>query len=116
LSPPATSHLIDRMVVAGLVGRSEDPIDRRHKRIAITATGRELIEGTNDRRTREFTRILSSLSGEVQAQFGKALPRVVTELKGLPDRDEVREIVHKELQKREGQEAEGPEAKRNARG
>src|SRR5437899_2959231 len=35
LSPPATSHLIDRLVVAGLVGRSEDPVDRRHKRIVI---------------------------------------------------------------------------------
>jgi DNA-binding MarR family transcriptional regulator len=110
LSPPATSHLVDRMVVAGLVGRSEDPIDRRHKRIEITSTGRDLIEGTNDRRTREFTRILSSLTGEVQAQFGKALARVVTELKGLPDREEVREIVGKELQKRE---AWGADIKRN---
>jgi MarR family transcriptional regulator, organic hydroperoxide resistance regulator len=106
LSPPATSHLIDRMVIAGLVGRSEDPIDRRHKRIAITATGRELIEGTNERRTREFTRVLANLTGEAQAQFGRALGRVVTELKELPDRDEVREIVGKELQKREAQAAE----------
>ena len=113
LSPPATSHLVDRMVVAGLVGRTEDPTDRRHKRIAITATGRELIEGTNERRTREFTRVLSSLTGEAQAQFGKALARVVTELKGLPDREEVREIVHKELQKREGQMADAADAKRN---
>ena len=103
LSPPATSHLVDRMVIAGLVGRSEDPNDRRHKRIAITPTGRELIEGTNDRRTREFTRVLASLTGEVQAQFGRVLARVVTELKSLPDRDEVREIVGKELQKREAQ-------------
>ena len=46
--------------------------------------------------------MLSRLTAEAQAQFGKALGRVVTELKGLPDRDEVREIVHKELQKREG--------------
>jgi DNA-binding MarR family transcriptional regulator len=106
LSPPATSHLLDRMVVAGLVGRTEDPIDRRHKRIEITATGRELIEGTNDRRAREFTRVLSSLTDEVQAQFGRVLARVVTELKGLPDRDEVREIVGKELQKRETQAAQ----------
>jgi len=113
LSPPATSHLVDRMVVAGLVGRTEDPTDRRHKRIAITATGRELIEGTNERRTREFTRVLSSLTGEAQAQFGKTLARVVTELKGLPDREEVREIVHKELQKREGQAADAADAKRN---
>src|SRR5262252_5363761 len=110
LSPPATSHLVDRMVVAGLVGRTEDPIDRRHKRIAITPTGRELIEGTNDRRTREFTRVLSSLTGEVQAQFGKVLARVVTELKGLPDREEVREIVGKELQKREAQAAQAEQA------
>jgi hypothetical protein len=41
----------------------------------------------------------------VQAQFRKVLARVVTELKGLPDRDEVREIVGKELQKREAQGA-----------
>ena len=113
LSPPATSHLVDRMVVAGLVGRTEDPTDRRHKRIAITAPGRELIEGTNERRTREFTRVLSSLSSDAQAQFGKALGRVVTELKGLPDRDEVREIVGKELQKREAQAAAVAEEKRN---
>ena len=104
LSAPATSHLVDRMVVAGLVGRTEDPIDRRHKRIEITSTGRELIEGTNDRRAREFSRILSSLTSEVQAQFGRVLARVVTELKELPDRDEVREIVGKELQKRGGLE------------
>jgi DNA-binding MarR family transcriptional regulator len=110
LSPPATSHLVDRMVVAGLVGRSEDPLDRRHKRIEITSTGRDLIEGTNERRTREFTRVLASLTGDVQAQFGKALARVVTELKALPDRDEVREIVGRELQKRE---AHATNAKRN---
>jgi len=111
LSPPATSHLVDRMVVAGLVGRTEDPIDRRHKRIEITEMGRDLIEGTNERRTREFTRVLSSLSGDVQAQFGQVLARVVTELKALPDRVEVREIVGKELQKREAQSA--AEAKRD---
>ena len=103
LSPPATSHLIDRLVVAGLVGRSEDPIDRRHKRIVITPRGQELIESTQEERTREFTRVLSSLTAEVQSQFGKALGRVVKELKALPDRAEVREIVVKELQKREAQ-------------
>ena len=104
LSPPATSHLVDRLVVAGLVGRSEDPTDRRHKRIVITPRGRELIESTQEARTREFTRVLASLTAEVRAQFGKTLARVVNQLKALPDRDEVREIVGKELQKREAQE------------
>src|SRR5262245_7611482 len=36
LSPAATSHLIDRLVGWGFVGRSEDPVDRRHKQIRIT--------------------------------------------------------------------------------
>jgi DNA-binding MarR family transcriptional regulator len=105
LSPPATSHLVDRMVVAGLVGRSEDPVDRRHKRIVITDKGRELIESTHEKRTREFTRVLSSLSSEVQTQFGRLLSRVVDELKVLPDREEVRNIVGKELEKRAAQAA-----------
>jgi len=107
LSPPATSHLVDRLVVAGLVGRSEDPTDRRHKRLVITSKGRDLIESTQARRAVEFTRVLSRLTAEAQSQFGKALGRVVSELKALPDRDEVREIVSKELQKREQQKRKG---------
>ena len=101
LSRPAASHLLNRMVVAGLVGRSEDPIDRRHKRIAITPSGRELIESTQEQRSREFTRVLAGLSPEIKGQFGKVLASVVGELKALPDRDEVREIVGRELQKRQ---------------
>src|SRR3954465_14947015 len=38
LSPPATSHLVDRLVRARLVVRTEDPDDRRQKRLAITDT------------------------------------------------------------------------------
>ena len=53
------------------------------------------------------------MSSDAQAQFGKALARVVTELKGLPDREEVREIVGKELQKREGQGTQGVDDRRN---
>lgn len=103
LSRAAASHMVDRLVTAGLVARSEDPDDRRHKRITITPAGRELIQRTREQRTREFTRILSRLSAEVQAQFGKALARVLEELQNLPDRDEVREVLLKELQKREAQ-------------
>src|SRR5260221_10171771 len=36
LSPAATSHLVDRLVTGGFVGRTEDQEDRRQKRIAIT--------------------------------------------------------------------------------
>src|SRR5689334_20740896 len=40
LSPAATSHLVDRLVKAGMVERKEDPDDRRAKRVAITDAGR----------------------------------------------------------------------------
>jgi DNA-binding MarR family transcriptional regulator len=103
LSPAATSHMVDRLVQAGLVVRTEDPEDRRQKRLGITAVGRELIQRTQEERTREFTRILGRLSAEVQAQFSRVLARVVAELQTLPDREEVREIIHREFQKRDSQ-------------
>jgi DNA-binding MarR family transcriptional regulator len=85
LSPGATSHLIDRLFVSRLVGRTEDPIDRRHKRIAITAAGRNLIERVQEERTREFSRVIARLSAEVQRQFAKVLSRVVAELTAMPE-------------------------------
>jgi DNA-binding MarR family transcriptional regulator len=103
LSPAAASHMVERLVVAGLVGRSEDPADRRQKRIAITNAGRELIQRTSEQRTREFTRILARLSAEAQSHLQRALARVVEELQNLPDREEVREIMGKEMEKREAQ-------------
>jgi len=103
LSRAAASHMVDRLVTGGLVARSEDPVDRRHKRIVITPAGRELIQRTREQRAREFTRILSRLSTDVQAQFSRVLARVLDELQNLPDREEVREVLVKEMQKRESQ-------------
>lgn len=100
LSRAATSHLVDRLVAAGLVARSEDPIDRRHKCVAITETGRELIVRIQANRARELTRVLAGLTPAVQAQFAGVLERVLDELRLLPDRVEVQEIVGKELKRR----------------
>jgi DNA-binding MarR family transcriptional regulator len=84
LSPAATSHLIDRLVLSKLVGRTEDPIDRRHKRIDITAAGRTLIDRVQDERAREFSAVLGRLSPAIQRQFAGVLGRVVAELAALP--------------------------------
>ena len=56
LSPAATSHLIDRLFGARLVARTEDPVDCRHKRMAITPAGRTLIERVQEERSAELTR------------------------------------------------------------
>jgi len=84
LSPAATSHLVDRLVVAGFAGRIEDPDDRRQKRVTITAAGRRLVERVERERTREMTDAVAGLSPEVYRQFSKVLVRVIEELSSLP--------------------------------
>jgi DNA-binding MarR family transcriptional regulator len=84
LSPAATSHLVDRLVVAGFAGRIEDPDDRRQKRVTITATGRRLVERVDRERTREMTDAVAGLSPEICRQFSKVLVRVIEELSSLP--------------------------------
>jgi DNA-binding MarR family transcriptional regulator len=44
IGEPTASHLIDRLVQAGLVDRSEDPMDRRRAIVRLSPAGEELIE------------------------------------------------------------------------
>jgi DNA-binding MarR family transcriptional regulator len=85
LSPPATSHLVDRLVQAGLVTRVEDPGDRRQKRLTITAAGRRLVDKINTLRAREVQAVLSRISPPLRRQFADALARVIEELASLPE-------------------------------
>ena len=84
LSAAATSHLVDRLVVGGFVGRIEDPDDRRQKRVTLTASGRRLVDRVQRERTREMTEAVAGLSAEVSRQFGRVLSRVIEELSSLP--------------------------------
>jgi DNA-binding MarR family transcriptional regulator len=84
LSPPATSHLVDRLVRARLVARTEDPEDRRQKRLAITETGRALVERINTERSREVSTVLARINPALRRQFAEVLERVVHELASLP--------------------------------
>src|SRR3954467_10434588 len=84
LSPPATSHLVDRLGRARLVVRTEDPEDRRQKRLAITDTGRSLVQRINTERSREVSVVLARLNAALRRQFAEVLERVVEELASLP--------------------------------
>lgn len=85
LSPAATSHLVDRLVQAGLVERHEDPDDRRAKRVAITPAGSTLVERVQHERTREFATVLSRLSPALRRRFSAVLTLVNRELASLPE-------------------------------
>lgn len=88
LSPAATSHLLDRLVQAKLVARSEDPDDRRQKRLSITAAGRALIDGVNAERTRELSAVLGRLSADLRRQFAEVLVRVIDEIASIPEENQ----------------------------
>jgi len=84
LSPAATSHLVDRLVTSGFVGRTEDPVDRRQKRVVITRAGHALAARVHQERAREFGSALALLSPELQTQFARVLGRVVEGLRSAP--------------------------------
>lgn len=81
LSLAATSHLVDRMVRQGLVVRSEDASDRRHKRVVLTPAGEALLERLVQARAREIAQILAELSPQLREQFEVVLAQVVAQLK-----------------------------------
>jgi DNA-binding MarR family transcriptional regulator len=85
LSPAATSHLVDRLVSGGFVGRTEDQEDRRQKRIAITPAGRSLAARVHQERAREFASALALVAPELQRQFARTLGRVVEALRVAPE-------------------------------
>lgn len=85
LSPAATSHLVDRLVTGGFVGRTEDQEDRRQKRIAITAAGRSLAARVHEERAREFASALALVPAQLQRQFATVLGRVVEALRAVPE-------------------------------
>jgi len=80
LSPAATSHLVDRLVQAGLVERREDPDDRRAKRVAVTAAGVTLTARVQTERTREFAAVLGRISPALRRRFASVLTLVNQEL------------------------------------
>jgi DNA-binding MarR family transcriptional regulator len=85
LSPAATSHLVDRLVQAGMVERKEDPEDRRAKRIAITEAGNTFARRVEESRTFEFARVLSRLSPVLRRRLHAVLALVNRELASLPE-------------------------------
>jgi len=80
MSLPATSQLVDRLVTAGLVDRSENATDRRVRRVTILPGGLRFLEELGAMRLREIKDALGSLSPGSRAVLAAAVARVVEEL------------------------------------
>lgn len=81
LSTSATSHLVDRLVAMGLADRSEDPSDRRQKRVTASAAGVELIDRLNQARTAEFSAAFANVDPALHEQLVRAFEQVVEQLR-----------------------------------
>jgi DNA-binding MarR family transcriptional regulator len=79
----AASQMIDRMVTMNLLERSEDPDDRRAKRLTLTAKGKALVEEGIDARRAWMEALTANLSVEQQAMIAEALTVLTKAAKDL---------------------------------
>ena len=69
----AASQAVDRLVGLGLIERTEDPEDRRAKRLALTQKGRALIEKGIEARSKWVEGLTDALTPEQQNMIISAL-------------------------------------------
>ena len=69
----AASQLVDKLVHADLLVRTEDPDDRRAKQVTISQKGKELIEQGVEERYRWVAELEKNLTSEEKVKIADAL-------------------------------------------
>jgi len=69
----AASQFVDKLVGAGLVERSEDPGDRRARRLTITASGRRALQRSAGDRVRWVDEVVGALNEAERKMVLKAM-------------------------------------------
>jgi DNA-binding MarR family transcriptional regulator len=81
--PPSLSATVDRMVCAGLISRSEDPDDRRARRITLSLPGRRLLERRTPDHRAWVEGVMTGLSREDQVALSRLLTKAGDHMRGL---------------------------------
>ena len=87
VTPPTASRLCDRLVKKGLIRRRTGRHDRRQVHIALTQTGRELIDAVTVRRRREIADLLAAIPLETQHSVVTALTQLAEVAGEVPEQD-----------------------------
>lgn len=77
LSMPAVSRSVDSLVQRGLVTRTEDPKDRRHKAVRATDDARRLADRLIELRVAGITDFVASLTPDQRRDLANALAPIV---------------------------------------
>jgi MarR family transcriptional regulator, organic hydroperoxide resistance regulator len=81
---PTASHLVDKLVEAGMVGRAEDPVDRRRVLVRLSPFGEKIMNALRHGRKERLSRWLSQLEPEDE----EALQRGLAALRRIALQDE----------------------------
>jgi DNA-binding MarR family transcriptional regulator len=85
VTPATASRMCDRLVKKGLVRRRSDRLDRRAVRLALTETGRGLVDAVSARRRREIAELLKGIAPETQASVVSALTHLAQSAGEVPE-------------------------------
>jgi DNA-binding MarR family transcriptional regulator len=77
LSLAAMSRAAEELVQRGLVNRTEDPSDRRIKRLCLTDEGRTFVQRMREVRHAGFEQFVATLTDKERAQLAKALEPIL---------------------------------------
>ena len=85
LTSGSITSAVDRLEARGLVGRSDDPSDRRVRRVALTAAGRRVIAPAFERHARELDEVVSVLTRAERATLVDLLRKLGRGAEGTLD-------------------------------
>ncbi len=76
---------VERLVRSGLLDRRDDPQNRRHVRLTLTAAGQRLVETVLEHRREAFRHLLGTLPRATQVAVGEAMTRLAEAAGGRTD-------------------------------
>jgi MarR family transcriptional regulator, organic hydroperoxide resistance regulator len=86
ISPSATTGLIDRLMLQGLVVRKDDVRDRRIVWIELTAKGKGIIKNISKQKTEALIKVFGKISPGDREHYLNILEQVAEITASLPDR------------------------------
>ena len=84
VTPAAASQLVDKLVQAGLVARTENPDDRRTRQVGLTPKGRALVDRSAEESYRWIEDLVADLSPEDRAAAQASLGTLIEASARLP--------------------------------
>ena len=87
VAPATATRMCDRLVKKGLIRRRSERDDRRQLRVALTESGRELVDAVTIRRSAEIRRIVNEIPADEQVVLVQALGRLAEAAGEVPEQD-----------------------------